>query len=79
MRELDGSGQVGLRLREFAETRDHRSDFSALARQRAVALEVARRVFGSEQRVDLREATAQLVELGAQRKLHPSGGDSDSP
>ncbi len=72
MRELDRGGEIGFRLLEFAEARDDRIDFRALARQQPIAIHVARRLLGRKQRVELRQAGAQLVELGAKRELHGS-------
>ena len=49
VRELDRRGEIRLRLAELAEARDDGIDLGALARQRPVAVDVARRILGREQ------------------------------
>ena len=81
MRELDSRGEIRFRIAELAEARDNRIDLGTLARQRPVAVDVTRRIFGREQGVEFRETRAQLVELGAKRLFHagPRSEDYESP
>ena len=72
-----GRGEVRLRLAELAEARDDRIDLGVLARQRPVAVHVARRILGREQRVELREARAQLVELACAARVSRGRGRRD--
>jgi hypothetical protein len=68
--ELVCSHQIGFRLREFAKSLDDRIDFGVLPGERAIAVHVARRVFGGEQMMELGQARFELVELEAKRWLH---------
>jgi len=63
--ELVGRGAIGFRATVRIVARGHRIDLGALLRPRAEAFEVARRVFGREQRVELGEPGADLVETNA--------------
>ena len=71
--QLGGRRQVGLRTRVIAEARDDGIDLRVLARHRAIAVHVARRVLRGEQMVELTQADGELVELGAKRRFHWSG------
>ena len=69
-REFGGGREIGLGLSEIPVARGDGIELRALLRPRAIALEVARRVLGGEQRVELGQAPGELIELGAQRLFH---------
>jgi hypothetical protein len=70
VRELDRGREIGLRLAELREARNDGIDLRTLARKLPIAVHVAGRVLGSEQRVELLQAGGKAIELGAKGELH---------
>ena len=70
LRDLVGRHEIVLGGEILTEAGDHRADFRMLFRQRAVTVEVARRILGGQHRVELVQALRELVELGVEREFH---------
>ena len=65
-----GHFEIMLGSEIVAEARDDRCDFRTLPGQRTVTIQVTRRVFGGQHRVELVQTKRELVELGVQREFH---------
>jgi hypothetical protein len=63
--KFDRGGEIGLGAAEFAEASHDGIELRALACKRPEPVEIAGCVLGRQQRVDLGEAGALLVEPGA--------------